>query len=242
MPSVTQSTPAPTQELASRELQKVVVFDFDGTVISGQSGSLISLYLFRHGLMRARYAARLVWWGVRYTLHLPYRQGEARELVFDALDGFEADDVDQLMCDFYDEVIAPRYRMPAIAEIRRRKAEGCVVIFASATFDTISDRAAELLGVDGAVGTKMARDASGNYTGQVDGAVIAGAEKYPAVARWCDEHLGPGTWRLVGAYGDHHTDEDLLARADEPYAVSPDRTLRHYARRHGWAILDWKHA
>ena len=85
----------------------------------------------------------------------------------------------------------------------------------------------------------MVRDAQGNYTGAVDGPVVAGAEKYRAGVRWCDEHLGEGGWRLERAYGDHHSDKDLLAHAREAVAVCPGKTLRVLAKRRGWTIADW---
>lgn len=228
------------QSTSDNEIKNVSVFDFDGTAINGQSGELFSTYLFRRGFVGVSLTCRLIWWGVRYILHLPYRQAESRELVFSALDGLDAETVDQIMCDFHDEVLEPRYRESAFEEVERRHEEGDIVLLASATFDTIANRAAEHLGADGAVATRMERDADGNYTGRVDGLVVAGDQKYPAVVHWCDENLGVGKWRLESAYADHHTDEDLLNRADEPYAVTPGATMRLYARRHGWPILEWE--
>ena len=71
--SITEST--------SDSIKKIAVFDFDGTVISGQSGLLFSAYLLRRHLSSIARTLKLVWWGARYKLHLPQRQEEARELV-----------------------------------------------------------------------------------------------------------------------------------------------------------------
>ena len=75
------------QSSVGAQQQKVAVFDFDGTSIDGQSGSLFTRYLFSHGMMSPARLARLAWWGIRYKLHLPFRQDEAREVVFGALRG-----------------------------------------------------------------------------------------------------------------------------------------------------------
>lgn len=218
---------------------RVAVFDFDGTSIRGQSGALFTEYLILNGAMSLPRALRLIWWGIRYKLHLPYRQDEARELVLGSLKGRSASEVDALMVRFHDEVLVPRYRAQALAEVRRCHDEGLVTLLVSATFDAIAAAAAERIGFDGYAATHMERDDQGNYTGTVDGPVVAGDEKYRAAAAWCDAHLGVGRWELARAYGDHHSDKDLLARAGTAVAVCPGKTLRLLAKRRGWQILDW---
>lgn len=227
------------QQNLSQPLQKVAIFDFDGTVMAGQSGALFTTYLFKHHMMSLPRVMALAWWGVRYKLHLPYRQSEARELVFGAILEQPSDVVDAIMRDFHNEVLLPRVRPQALKEVERCHEQGIFCLLVSATFDVIAEEAAKATGMDGCVATKMQRDASGSYTGEVDGVVVAGAEKFRAAARWCDEHLGVGRWELTRAYADHHTDEDLLARAEESFAVCPGKTLRPVARRNGWQIVDW---
>lgn len=218
----------------------IAVFDYDGTIIDGQSGSLFGTYLLTHGLISVRTGLRLVWWGVRYKLHLPYRQDEARELIFRDLGqrGYEA--ALRIMCDFHEEVLRPLYRAEAVAEVRRRAEEGCLTLLVSATFEEIARVAAEKLGMDGCVATCMERDASGAFTGKVAGEVVAGPGKCRAVERWADEHLGIGRWEVAYAYGDHFTDEPLLERAEKPFAVHPGTTLARIARRRNWQILEWR--
>ena len=224
---------------AGQPTYRVAVFDFDGTSIRGQSGSLFTEYLLMSGVMSLPRALRLGWWGIRYKLHLPYRQDEARELVLGSLKGRSANEVDALMVRFHDKVLVPRYRERALEEVRRCHDEGMVTLLVSATFDAIAAAAARRMGFDGYAATRMVRDGRGNYTGEVDGPVVAGAEKYRAAAAWCDAHLGTGRWELARAYGDHHSDQDLLARAETAVAVCPGKTLKMLARRRGWQVLDW---
>ena len=60
-------------EPTSDSIKKIAVFDFDGTVISGQSGLLFSAYLLRRHLSSIARTLKLVWWGARYKLDLPLR-------------------------------------------------------------------------------------------------------------------------------------------------------------------------
>ncbi len=218
---------------------QVAAFDLDGTSVRGQSGSLFTRYLLAHSLIKKRWVAELIWWGVRYKLHLPYRQSEAREAVFKSLQEFTAEDVDQLMVCFHDEVMVPRYRPQALAEVSRLRAEGVETLLVSATFYAIAEAAACTMGVDAFLATAMERDENGRYTGLVDGPVLADREKYLAVARWCDERYGKDGWELVCAYGDHYSDRDLLSHATNPCAVCPDQSLKKCAKKYGWTILDW---
>ncbi|EUB31951.1 HAD family phosphatase [Olsenella uli] len=219
---------------------RLAVFDFDGTTISGQSGSLFSRYLFARGYLSLSSALRLGWWGARYVLHLPYRQNESREIIFSALSERTPGEVRALMRGFHDAVLLRRYRPAAMDEVRHCRDEGCVTLLVSATFRDIAQAAAQYLGVDGLVATDMERSADGGYTGEVEGEVVAGPAKTRAVVRWADEHLGKGNWVIAYAYGDHHSDKDLLGAADKPFAVSPGASLKHTSKKRNWEILDWK--
>ena len=143
------------QQATAMTPRKVAIFDFDGTIVDGQSGALFTTYLLRHGIMRLPRALHLGWWGLRYKLHLPYRQSEARELVFGALADLDPSTVDEVMHRFHDEVLLPRYRAKAREEVARRRAEGCVTLLVSATFKAMADVAARTLGMDAAVATLM---------------------------------------------------------------------------------------
>jgi HAD superfamily hydrolase (TIGR01490 family) len=219
---------------------RIAVFDFDGTLISGQSGSLPFRYLLSRGYLSPVQAVRLSWWGIRYALHLPKRQEEPREIIFSAFAGHGPAEVRAIMDDFYDKVLVERLRPRGVEEVDRRLGDGCVTLLVSATFKDIAARAARDMHFDGYVATDMKRDQNGGYTGEVEGEVIAGLEKMHAVERWADAHIGHGKWVVAYAYGDHYSDCDLLVEAANPYAVSPGRTLKRTARRLDWPIVDWK--
>ncbi len=235
--SPSQIEPAGTEE--GNHLTRLAVFDYDGTVISGQSGALFSRYLFMRGYLNPIRALRLGWWGFRYVFHLPYHEDEPREQIFGALREHTGKEVDQLMLDFHNEVLLKRYRPEAIAEVQKRKDEGCITLLISATFSGIAQAAAKVLRVDGLVATDMERDEEGHFTGNVAGDVISGQNKIKAVASWADEHIGQGKWVIAYSYADHHTDEDLLSVSEKAYAVTPGKTLKHKAKRMRWEVLDW---
>lgn len=230
--SITEST--------SDSIKRIAVFDFDGTVISGQSGFLFSAYLLRRHLSSVSRTLKLMWWGARYKLHLPQRQEEARELVVGALTQYSIEFANAVMHDFHREVIEGMYRPQALEEVRRRQVEGCCVLLVSATFEPIAELAAKKLGVDAFLATKMQVGTDGHYTSKVDGPVIEGAQKLVSATEWCNQHYGEGNWELAYAYGDHYSDATLLSAAQTPCAVCPGPTLTRLANKRGWTILNWE--
>ena len=219
---------------------RLAVFDLDGTLLDGQSGTLVLRYLLRRRLISGKAGSKAAWWGVRYKLHLPFRQSEVREIIFEELRALPFERIEQIMRDFHDEVMVPLYRVDGRAELRRRHEAGEFTVIVSATFDVIAQAACAYLGADAALATHMERDAQGRYTGRVLGEVTAGPEKVRRVREFADGRFGANGWHVVRAYGDHYTDLPLLEMAESCFAVDPGPTLRREAERRGWPQLEWK--
>lgn len=217
----------------------MAAFDLDGTLLDGQSGTLVLRYLMQRRLVSPRATSRAAWWGIRYKLHLPHRQSEVRELIFDDLRHLGPARIDELMREFHDAVMVDRYHRDGVAEVRRHREAGEHVVLISATFDQIAQAARAYLGANAALATLMERDVDGNYTGRVHGEVTAGPEKVRRIRAYADEKFGPGGWRLVNAYGDHYTDVPMLELADRCFVVNPGPTLRREAARRAWPELAW---
>ena len=207
--------------------------------MDGQSGVLLAKYLYKHGELSFGCLTNLFFWALSYKMRLPHRKKRSHELVLGAILDQTPEQIDEIMRSFHNEVMVPLYRDEARAAIEQAKSEGCVTLLVSATFLPIAEEAAKTFGIDGVIATEMEKDADGAYTGRVDDNVIAGEEKLKAATKWADEHLGPNSWVIAYAYGDHHSDRALLSAANQPFAVSPDRALKRTANRRGWPVLDW---
>ena len=233
-----QTISMPTAD-ASPAVADVCVFDLDGTLVDGQSGTLVLRYLLQKKLVSWKVACVAAWWGIRYKLHLPHRQSEVREAIFGELKRLPASDVVQIMYDFHQEVMVPRYRQAGVDELRRRRDAGQYIVLVSATFDAIAQAARTYIGADTALATIMERDESGAYTGFVNGEVTAGEEKYRRISEFCDGRFGRNGWVFACAFGDHYTDAPVLERARECYVVDPGPTMRREAARRGWPEVTW---
>lgn len=99
---------------------------------------------------------------------------------------------------------------------------GDSVVLVSASFEVYLEPLAELLGVDHAIGTRLALHPSGILTGRLDGPNCRGPEKVRRLHDWLDRGGGRSLARVV-AYGDSHGDRELLADADEAHWIGRSR-------------------
>lgn len=230
----------PKQGSARAPKVRVAVFDYDGTIISAQSGTQFTRYLLLHGYISPLTALKVVLWGARYTLHLPHDQEAVRRYIIRDLSHLPRNEVLGIMERFHNDVLKRYYRKDALDQVAACKEDGCVCVLVSATFYGVARAAASYIGMDACLATRMAVDEAGHMTGAVEGQVVEGEGKIRAVNRWANERYGEGNWVVEYAFGDHHSDEEMLAEAQHPFAVDPGRTLRSIAKRFGWPVLLWK--
>ena len=220
---------------------RIAAFDFDGTCIKGNSPVMLVRHLKRNGMIRKRIVSKIILWAAAYKLRLPQEEAWVRGLVFTAFEGMPKTEADKFLMDFYDDVIESggRFRAQAHDTMDRLRAQGVEVLIVSATFEPIVRRAAQCHPIDGQLSTRMAVDERGCYTTHVEGECVEGAAKVRAIRKYADAKYGEGAWELAYAYGDHHSDSEMLAAASHPFAVNPDNPLSRRAKREGWSILDW---
>jgi XTP/dITP diphosphohydrolase len=217
---------------------RIVAFDLDGTLLEGHSPVLMLRHLFRQGIIRYSVALQVLWWGVRYRLRMPVEQKTVRGLIFRSFSCFPAAEIDSRMADVYREGVKPRLRPLGLEAIRKHREAGEVVVLVSASFTPILTEVSRDVGADWFICTRM-EVKDGRYTGNVVGQPPEGAQKLIQLTAWADAAYQQGGWELVAAYGDHRSDEPMLAAAREPVAVNPDTGLERAAKREGWRILDW---
>jgi XTP/dITP diphosphohydrolase len=217
---------------------RVVAFDLDGTLLEGHSPVRMVRDLVARRIIPYATAAKVLWWGVRYRLRMPVEQEQVREYVFRSFSRFPAAAADDIMVAFYKDDLRRRLRPQALEAIRQHRAAGDVLVLVSASFTPLVREVARDVGADWFICTQMEVE-DGHYTGNVEGLPPEGVQKPLQLAAWADGRFGKEGWVLAAAYGDHRSDEPLLALAKHPVAVNPDTGLERVARRNGWQIVDW---
>lgn len=228
------------EQLAETKPVEIVVFDFDGTSISGNSPVILVRTLLKEQRLQKRVGIRIACWGIAYKFRLPQNESWVRGAVFSAFEGQNKERVDAFLGAFYRDHLEKRFRHQAQEAIEYHRAQGREVWLVSATFEPIAREAMKHHGYTCCFATRMATDAEGNYTRSVEGLPVEGQEKLTRVTNYANAVYGEGNWVLTHAYGDHHSDRPLLEAAQHPYAVTPDKPLRRTAKRKQWPILEWQ--
>ncbi len=139
---------------------------------------------------------------------------------------------------FMREVIAPAIRPEALQLVRQHQQAGDRVLIVTATNELVTRPIAQALGVQELLAMQLARDASGWYTGAIQGTPTMREGKVQRMEEWLSAH--GLRWADVEStfYSDSMNDVPLLERVDHPVATNPDARLRALAQERGWRILD----
>lgn len=222
----------------SKNKIKLAVFDFDGTLIPSQSGQKLAAYLVKRRKISVIKTIRLIFWGFRYKTHLPYRENLPRELIFSAFAGKDADKVNQFIDDFYEKNLDKTVRKQLLEHAEQIRKENIQLVVLSAAFTATLNSFAKRHGFDRIVGTQMEIDKNNCYTGNVEGHCVAGEHKIEYLEEFANKEFGKNNWEIDYAFADHYTDKKLLDRSKYACVVNPDDTLKRYAKKHDWEILE----
>ncbi|WP_417284853.1 HAD family hydrolase [Comamonas sp.] len=139
---------------------------------------------------------------------------------------------------FMDEVIWPAMQPAAMQLVQQHLDAGDTVVITSATNEFVTRPIAQAFGVQHLLATELVRDASGWFTGEIEGIPNMREGKVQRMQQWlADRDL---TWDGVETtfYSDSWNDVPLLERVNHPVATNPDERLRALAQERGWRIVD----
>lgn len=196
----------------------VAAFDFDGTLVPGDS---LRPYLEALVGRRRLGAGMAVSAGpmVRSYLSLG-RDGAKVALLQRVLAGVPADRATAVGIQF-GASLARRVRPELLERIAWHRAEGHQLILVSASLTLYLDEFGRRAGFDTVIATRMAVRGEGpaaRLTGAIEGANVRAGEK----ARRLQTVLGDAPIELW-AYGDSAGDREMLAMADHPFRVEGGR-------------------
>jgi phosphatidylglycerophosphatase C len=197
----------------------VAAFDFDGTLTD--AGSMLPFLVYVRGVLPVagavlRHAVDLVRGGVLGGT----AADRAKEALFiRLLAGLPADEFEKRSMAFAEVHVRRHLRRDARARLEWHLAQGHQVVVISASPESYVGPAAELVGAQGVLATRLEVDASGRLTGRYEGKNCRGTEKYTRLMGWLRANglLGAGSPQpVLWAYGNSRGDLRLLDAADHP--------------------------
>jgi HAD superfamily hydrolase (TIGR01490 family) len=211
-------------------------FDLDRTLIAGSSAMDFVRASRRAGLVGRR---DLVRWGIE---HLIFRlRGSTDESTKKALRAAEQmlrGVPERNLARMAPEILAgilPRIYPEVLAEAHRHQDEGRATFIVSAAGNEMVKLLADVLGMDGGIGTRYEVDETGVLTGRLDGPLMYREGKVAAIENYAREHdldLSD-SW----AYSDSESDLPMLRAVGHAVVVNPDPELSVIAAQEGWHVM-----
>lgn len=200
------------------------LFDFDGTLIRGDSIVSFCFYAHRHGWMKTGTLLKSAVLSVLYLCHLTTAQ-KSKQAALAFLAGHSEKEVSAFAESFCRDVLLPHLYADGKKEIEKRISEGCEVWLVSASPAFYLEPLAKHLHVDVVIGTRLHVDENGMHTGLLFGENCRGIEKplrlAEVLAARGDMLDYAGSW----AYGDTAGDAPMLMQCGHKMAVNARKKL-----------------
>ena len=206
--------PGPSPDGRADGMVTVAAFDFDGTLVAGDS---LMAFLRRacgtEATVRALTAqVRPVAGSLARSGH-PDRDAAKARILAALLAGRELANLVPV-AEAYAAHLVRKVRPHMLARLARHRGAGHRTVIVSASPELYLGPVGRLLDVDTVLATRLEVGPDGRLTGALEGSNCRGPEKAARLRAWLD---GTPTW--LHAYGDSRGDTDLLAMADTPVWV-----------------------
>jgi HAD superfamily hydrolase (TIGR01490 family) len=211
-------------------------FDLDKTLMAGSSGMQFARVATRQGIVSRRLLAS---WGVehlRYRLRgtTDERTAEVLRVARELISGVPAKTIDRMGPEVMAEIL-PRVFPQMLDEVYAHQDAGRATFIVSAAGNGVVESLAQVLGMDGGIGTAYEVDTEGNFTGRLDGPFVYGKGKVEAMRAFAVAH--DIDLAASYAYSDSISDLPMLRAVGNPVAVNPDPPLAEIARAEGWQTM-----
>ncbi|HET9184721.1 MAG TPA: HAD-IB family hydrolase, partial [Solirubrobacterales bacterium] len=157
-------------------------FDLDKTLMAGSSGMQFARIAARQGIVGRR---QLASWGfehLRYRLRgtTDARTAEVLKVARDLIRGVPAKTIARMGPEVMGAVL-PRIYPQMLEEVYRHQDAGRPTFIVSAAGNDVVESLAQVLGMEGGIGTRYEVDAEGNFTGGLEGPFVYGRGKVTAI-------------------------------------------------------------
>jgi HAD superfamily hydrolase (TIGR01490 family) len=188
---------------------KVAIFDFDGTLLCGNSWQLLFWWMLRRH--PGRTPGLLVGLVLRRLRLMSARQ--LKERLLSGLRGLNEKEVGKFGKDFFGQVLAPRLCPAGLREIESCRESGCEIVLITGAFDFVVQPLVDAQKILHWRATCLEYE-QGCCTGRILGPELVGEEKPAAVrAMFSGREVD---WAGSRAYGDEPADLPVLSLVGRP--------------------------
>jgi HAD superfamily hydrolase (TIGR01490 family) len=211
-------------------------FDLDRTLMQGSSAFQFGRAAFKAGLMSRRQLLADAWANVKFRLRGSSDEDThaLRNRISASLEGTRVRDLERLGPNVLAGVL-PRIYPQVLKLAHDHQDAGRRVYITTAASQELAQILAQVLVLDGGIGSEFSEAVDGVYTGRPTGLFIYGDGKATAIEELAQRE-GIDLAECY-AYSDSASDLPMLRLVGHPVVVNPDRELLRVARREGWEVL-----
>ena len=204
-----------------KEKQAFAFFDFDGTMIPGDSIVAFVRYARKRRVMPLSEFLRAAVWAAGYGLHL-VSAADSKNAALRFRMRLSPADREALDRAFAEDCLLPRVYPQARACIARHLRQGRAPVIVTASTENYMRFIANALGVSALLATPL-------MDGGTVGENCRGEEKPARIRAWLQEQDREADYAASFAYGDSKSDLPLLRLCGHPVQVNPKRALKKAA-------------
>jgi HAD superfamily hydrolase (TIGR01490 family) len=211
-------------------------FDLDRTLMQGSSAFQFGRAAFRAGLMSRRQLLADAWANVKFRLRGSSDEDThaLRNRISESLRGTRVRDLERLGPNVLAGVL-PRIYPEVLKLAHEHQDAGRKVYITTAASQELAQILAQVLVLDGGIGSEFSDAVDGVYTGRPTGLFIYGDGKARAIEELAQREGIDLTESY--AYSDSASDLPMLRLVGHPVVVNPDRELLRVARQEGWEVV-----
>ena len=224
---------------ATDEQRAAAFFDLDKTIIAKSSTLAFGRPLYKAGFLNRRALLKA---GIAQIVYVMVgadhdQMEKVRGQLLALTKGWDRVQVQELVRETVDEIVAPLVYAEALALIDEHHRAGRTVVIISSSPEEVVRPLAVYLGVDDVIATRSKSGPDGRYTGELD-FYAYGPGKAEAI-RDLAERDGVDLTASY-AYSDSATDLPMLEAVGHPVVVNPDKELADIAVARDWQVMDFE--
>ena len=222
-------------------MPQAAFFDLDKTIIAKSSTLAFTKPMFKAGMLSGTTLAKA---GIAQAYYQAFGADHSqleriKEELSNLTAGWDQVEVEALVEETVNEVVAPLVYAEALAIIDDHRREGRRIVVISASPEEIVRPLCRYLGIEDVIATKSEIDEEGRYTGKIE-RYAYGPAKAEAMVEMADaEDID---MEESYAYSDSATDIPMLEAVGHPVVVNPDSELLKVAEERGWEIREFESA
>ena len=199
----------------------LAIFDFDGTMISGDSIIRYTAYAMRRGYEPWRNIIPRLWQGLKAVCGLmSATEGKSRALSF--LARMSREEQNEFNRAFCRDILMPRIFLKALERMEAHRREGLYILLVSASPDAYISHLKDFLPVDAIIASPT------DERGRVSSST-RGKEKARRVREWAAGQDTQIDWAGSFSYGNSANDLPVMRLTGHPVCVNPSRRMKKLA-------------